>query len=349
MAMAQVSLTMSESLLAKLPPPPPTRHGWPWTEASPVLPARMLDGKPWPKMTIVTPSFNQGEYLEETIRSVLLQNYPNLEYIVIDGGSADSSQAIIQQYIPWLSYWVSEPDNGQAHAINKGLQKAGGELFNWLNSDDYLMPGALAEIALVFANKYTDAVAAACVDFSPDEETLVTNANLSLEKLIVWRPGTMYHQPAFWLRRQGVLACGGIDDNLHYVFDWEMVLRYLAQFPRVHYLPAIVARFRLHADSKTISRAQLFEAERVELWQKFKQTWPDKKLRKLCDRHLRHQHWLKLLRHYEDEASGTKFSKAAAVGGLACLDPAIRFNRMTAGAIKRHLFGGYTPCDYSVT
>ncbi|HAJ58567.1 MAG TPA: hypothetical protein DCP31_04295, partial [Cyanobacteria bacterium UBA8543] len=98
----------SSGLLQSLPSPPKGRTGWPWTEETPPLPLTMPDGKPWPKVTIVTPSYNQGEFIEETIRSVLLQNYPNLEYIVMDGGSRDSTVSILEKYTDWISLWRSE-------------------------------------------------------------------------------------------------------------------------------------------------------------------------------------------------------------------------------------------------
>lgn len=100
----------------------------------------------WPKISIVTPSMNQGNYLERTIRSVLNQNYPNLEYIIIDGGSADNSLDIIRKYEKYLAYWISEPDSGQTNAINKGFKHASGELVGWQNSDDIFLPGALHSI-----------------------------------------------------------------------------------------------------------------------------------------------------------------------------------------------------------
>jgi glycosyltransferase involved in cell wall biosynthesis len=150
-----------QSLLTTVLNPIPAPHnlpdaknylpGWPWLQQPQPFPATRVDGSPWSKITIVTPSYNQGQYLEATLRSVILQNYPNLEYIVIDGGSSDNSVEIIQKYAPWISFWQSEPDQGQSDAINKGLKLASGRWFNWLNSDDILQPNALFNLAKIAA------------------------------------------------------------------------------------------------------------------------------------------------------------------------------------------------------
>src|SRR5271166_5725136 len=129
--------------LAELPPPPSGKTGWPWTVETAQLPDTMPNGHPWPCISIVTPSYNQGEYIEETIRSILLQGYPNVEYIIMDGGSTDGTVDTVQRYKRWLMHWESAPDLGQAHAINKGLQRCTGALFNWINSDDFLSRCAL--------------------------------------------------------------------------------------------------------------------------------------------------------------------------------------------------------------
>lgn len=132
--------------LKELPPPPEGKAGWPWTEESPQLSDTMSAGQPWPKISIIIPSYNQCMYLEETIRSGLLQNYPNLELILIDGASKDGSDKIITKYKQWISYWVSEPDKGQSYAINKGLRKCTGEIITWISSDDLYLPGAFYEV-----------------------------------------------------------------------------------------------------------------------------------------------------------------------------------------------------------
>lgn len=136
--------------LSELPPPPAGKTGWPWTVASKRLASGRDNGTVWPRISVVTPSYNQGQFIEETIRSVLLQGYPDLEYMVIDGGSTDGSVEIIKKYSRWLTYWCSEKDRGQAHAINKGLEQATGQIGAYLNSDDCYLPGALAHVGRTY-------------------------------------------------------------------------------------------------------------------------------------------------------------------------------------------------------
>ena len=125
----------------------------------------MPDGSPWPRVSIVTPSYNHGQFIEETIRSVLLQGYPNIEYIIIDGGSSDETLDIIRKYEPWLTHWVSEPDMGQSHAINKGFARCSGDVVAWLNSDDEYLPGTLGIVG-----HYMEKNPAADIVFGDQEE-----------------------------------------------------------------------------------------------------------------------------------------------------------------------------------
>lgn len=152
--------------LAELPPPPPDRTGWPWTVESPRVPDTMSDGRLcWPRISIVTPSYNQARFIEETIRSILLQGYPDLEYIIIDGGSTDDTVAILRKYEKHLAYWVSEKDRGQSHAINKGMERISGDVWMYQNSDDLLSRGALAAVADRFADPSVSWVGGASENF----------------------------------------------------------------------------------------------------------------------------------------------------------------------------------------
>lgn len=135
---------------ADLPLPPEQKTGWPWSEesvAGRAAPPVLFDGQALPRITVVTPSFNQGQFIEQTIRSVLMQGYPNLEYMIFDGGSSDGSVETIRKYENHLAYWQSEPDRGQSHAINKGFKRSTGQIICWLNSDDYFLPDTLKTVA----------------------------------------------------------------------------------------------------------------------------------------------------------------------------------------------------------
>ena len=148
MPLVNTALTLKD-----LPPAPEGKRGWPWTEQTEPLPDKMADGSDWPRISIVTPSYNQGQFIEETIRSVLLQGYPNLEYIIIDGSSDDNSVEVIKKYESWLAHWVSEPDNGQSDALNKGFHYSSGTISAYLNSDDLYFPNVFWDVADVFLKK----------------------------------------------------------------------------------------------------------------------------------------------------------------------------------------------------
>jgi glycosyltransferase involved in cell wall biosynthesis len=167
--------------------------------------------------------------------------------MIIDGGSSDNSVDIIKKYSGHLTYWISERDNGQAAALNKGLKICTGQIFNWINSDDYLEEGALLKIANVFKKNSCDVVAGAVCDFKEARQLkITTNANLRIEEYLEKDVELIYHQPAVWLRLDRMKEIGKFNENLHYCFDQEYMMRYLLHFENVCYLPDVLAYFRLH-------------------------------------------------------------------------------------------------------
>ena len=234
---------------------------WPRTAGAEAMLPSLPDGRPWPRITVVTPSFNQAGYLEDTIRSVLLQAYPNLEYFVVDGGSRDGSREIIEKYSPWIDDWVSEPDRGQSHAINKGLARATGEVLAWLNSDDCYYPGALHTAATLMASSDCDILIGAMdkVVVSADDVQVVKRSSpyqgLPLHPIRILRHGPradfhLIQPPMFW-RSDLWRRTGGLDERYHFSMDTEWCNRALALGARVDRTDEVLARFSLHPGAKT--------------------------------------------------------------------------------------------------
>ena len=214
-----------------------------------------------PRITVVTPSYNQAEFLERTIRSVLDQNYTNLEYIIVDGGSTDGSVDIIRKYESQLSWWVSEPDNGQADAINKGLSRATGDWLAWQNSDDVYSPGAFADL-VASAKKYPLA------GFIVGNISLIDASDRLIRDLRYITPNynalraegmLLANQAAFW-RRSMQVELGPIDDRLHYLFDYEWFLRLAVHTKGVH-IGRTWGALRRHDATKTSTQAAAFQDE----------------------------------------------------------------------------------------
>lgn len=209
----------SFGLLHQLPPPPPGKTGWPWTEETdPGLFSPEID---WPKISIVTPSYNQGEFIEETIRSVILQNYPNLEYVVIDGGSTDESVEIIRKYERWIDFWVSEKDRGQSEAINKGFKKCSGTWFAWINSDDYLYKEALLNILENnLSGKKIVIGSGNLVDIFRNLIHTKKASLINFKDLIKW--GKVPNQPSVFMTYELFQSVSGVRNDFHYALDWRL-------------------------------------------------------------------------------------------------------------------------------
>lgn len=223
----------------------------------------------YPKITIVTPTFNQGAYIEQTIQSVLEQQYPNLAYFIIDGGSTDETLQIIKKYERHLSGWVSEPDRGQSHAINKGLQRASGDVFNWLNSDDYLAAGALHAIGDAFRDPATQVFCGRMRMFWEDtgREAVWTPTRVSpsLSKMIGFSSN---RQPATWFRLSGLRRIGALCESLHYTMDQDMWVRYLLKNGNRGMVQsdALMVHFRRHGASKTQSSTAEFSRDLMSIF-----------------------------------------------------------------------------------
>lgn len=245
--------------IAELPPPPADLAGWPWTEGSHVLPQRMTDGTEWPRISVVSPSFNQARYLEATLRSILLQGYPNLEYFVLDGGSTDGSIDIIKRYAPWLTYWVSERDGGQSAAINRGLNMSSGALATWINSDDMLCQNALGNLADGWSIRSDSVYVGDCVYIDEHGQSLHTHRARvrTFEDLVdvrhVWRGRPRGHivQPEVLFPRQLFVDVGGLDSGNHRTMDVDLWGRFFLAGAAFEYTHVPFAMFRVHADQKT--------------------------------------------------------------------------------------------------
>lgn len=221
--------------------------------------------KDLPLVSIVTPSFNQAEYLEETIRSVLNQDYPNLEYLIVDGGSTDGSREIIEKYAAQLAWWICEPDGGQTDAINKGFARARGEIFAWLNSDDTYQPGAVSAAVEYLQN-------------NPRVGMVYGDANLidAHSRIIGRFPArqTDYHrlmrgyvhipQQSAFFRASLWHQVGPLDSSFHDAMDYDLWVRISRRAPIV-YLPQLWANFRIHDSSKTMSPENLCWPEMLQV------------------------------------------------------------------------------------
>jgi len=252
--------------LRNLPIGSTPRNGWPWVFDLATSQSDASKDLEWPRITVVTPSFNQAKFLEETIRSVLLQDYPNLEYIVIDGGSTDGSIAIIQKYAPWITHWESHSDHGQSEAINRGLRAATGDIQCWINSDDYLAPGALADVAKTFlTDPKTDWVIGAATLLHSENQTAIRSARrLSKLELMNWTECNWFCQQATFWRRSLLLKAGFLNESLHFVMDWELWLRFYAiSLPRI--LDQPLAYYRFHKDAKCVATPNKLLEEDIRL------------------------------------------------------------------------------------
>lgn len=243
-----------------------------------VLPPTLPDGRPWPLISVVTPSFNQGRYLSETIESVLQQGYPRVEHIIIDGGSTDETSTVLQRYRDKLAAVVSEKDRGQSDALNKGFRLASGDILCWLNSDDQFAPGALASVALAFMTSNADMVSGICEIYQDgvlvhrhmaacQDGPLPLHDMLDLDR--GWNAGQFFYQPeVFFTRGLWERAGAHVREDCYYSMDYELWCRFALAGARLNVIGAPLARFRVHPEQKT-STPEKFKQELISVRDRF--------------------------------------------------------------------------------
>jgi len=246
--------------LTELPSPPPGKTGWPWTEES--LRVENEHAQVYPRITIVTPSLDQGRFIEETIRSILLQGYPDLEYFVLDGGSADDSAEIIKKYSDWIEFWVSESDGGQSSAINRGLKMGSGKYATWINSDDMLCKNALTNQALSFGFAADLVYIGDTVNIDQTGNHLFRHRGrvTSFEDLVnirsIWRDGGYISQPGVLFPLELALSVGGLNEQNHLSMDYELWGRFFLAGAKVQYTGLPFGCFRHDDRQKTQASMQ---------------------------------------------------------------------------------------------
>lgn len=250
-----MSIINSCLTLKDLPPSPLNKKGWCWTEESKVLTDFELDKLPL--ISIVTPNYNQGEFIEETIRSVLLQGYPKLQYIIIDGGSTDNSVEIIKKYEPYLAYWISEKDHGQSDAINKGLKLCTGDYLAWMNADDCYLPNALQKIFLekkgsLYDFIYGNTFCGQNLETKFFRERQGTE-KFKLENLLLAFRGEKYVIPSqsVFVSKNLVKKVGFLEENLYYCMDMDWFMRMSLEKPKALRIDEPFCFYRTHSNAKT--------------------------------------------------------------------------------------------------
>lgn len=243
-------------------------NGLPTRVTKKKIPPTTPDGKPWPKISIITPCYNMEEFIEETILSVIEQNYPNLEYIIIDGGSKDNTVNIIKKYDPWISYWISESDKGMYDAIQKGFDKSTGDIMAWINADDKYHPNAFFSVGTIFSAMEEIDWLLGRPSFYNDEGTIVDVVDLKKWSKFNYYLGNfkwIQQESVFWRRRLWLKAGSKINTKIKYAGDYELWFRFF-KYAKLYSAATVFAGFRFRTKDQISldnMNAYLYEVDQI--------------------------------------------------------------------------------------
>jgi len=239
-----------------------------------------LEEKKYPKISIITPSYNQGHYLEETILSIIGQNYPNLEYIIIDGGSKDNSVEIIKKYEKYLTYWTSEPDRGHGHALNKGFHRSTGEIMAWINSDDKYHPDAFKKVAEIF-DQFKDVNWIVGKNSWWDDTGKMTSQKYIFKNIFDFLRGNydwIQQESVFWRRSLWDKTGGKINENYRFMVDGELWCRFFLK-DKLYHVDLLLSGYRSYGVNRAALNMDICNAEMRKAIHVMKRSWNEKILR----------------------------------------------------------------------
>jgi glycosyltransferase involved in cell wall biosynthesis len=296
----------------------------------------------WPKISIIVPSFNQGQYLEETLRSVLDQNYPALELIVMDAGSTDGSAEILRRYSDRLAHWESQPDRGQSHAINKGLARCTGEVWAYLNSDDLLGPGSLARVGELFRDPATDWVGGVSTIFDErgDRGDVTPQAPKTVKEILTpWNRSIEHVFPCSnvnFMRRTIYERLGGFAESYHYSMDMEYYTRAVFAGYLLRRIPEVLGRWRWHAESKTVREGRIYRflEEELRIARIYAERLPPAEAAALHTEIAHHGRWYSVRRALNENPHGPRWRKLCRLFTDVAAQPSLLFFRPWWGAIR---------------
>jgi glycosyltransferase involved in cell wall biosynthesis len=315
----------------------PQSREWPWVLPQPSEDQPEPSG---PTISIITPSYNQGDFIEETIRSVIGQDYPHVEFIVIDGGSDDQTVSILEHYDEYISYWESEPDEGQTHAINKGIRQATGDWIAYLNSDDIYYPGALKAVAEASQKTSLKWIAGHTQVFGAEEQyelKKATNENIEHpDQWVTYQIHVPLHSSfvhASVFKEQGLFK-----EQYQYAFDMEFYMRIAQQGYRVEVIDQVLAGFRIHDQSKTRTSRIPFLNEQIEMLYEYQDSLDPERFKK-AKRILFNLLSDHLIYDVAEQAREMPYRKAMdELTRALSLQPKNVYSRHFWGAVKRVLF-----------